>query len=80
MHAILCDVSREPIEGEVCEIQLIHGRAVVNPDTGHACIVQRDGATVLYLAEPVGCWLLTSLDQMRVEYAQQRGAAAYEAG
>jgi hypothetical protein len=76
MHAILCDVSREPIEGEAWEIQLIHGRAVVNPDTGHSRIVQRDGATVLYLSEPVGRWLLTSLDQMRVEYARQRGAAA----
>ena len=76
MHAILCDVSRQPIEGEAWEIQLIHGRAVVNPDTGHSRIVQRDGATVLYLSEPVGRWLLASLDRRRVEYARQRETAA----
>ena len=76
MPAILCDISRDPIEGEAWETQLIHGRAVVNPDTGHARIVQRDGATVLFLSEIVGRWPLSSPDHARDAYDRQREASA----
>ena len=75
MQAILCDVSHEPIDGEAWEVQIIHGRAVVNADTGQSRIVQRDGATVLFLAGPIGRWLLDSLDQLRTAYEQRQQVA-----
>ena len=77
VQAVLCDICEQPIRGSAFEIHFIHGHAV-HMENGSSRIVERDGATMMFMCERSGTWTQDAVKYLRRGFHGAGGRAVDE--
>ena len=75
MQAVLCDVCEQPIRGRALEVHHIKGEAV-QTEEGKPRVVRRGDASMFYMCERCGGWVVQAIDHLRSAVSSSNGVAA----